>query len=258
MCDPVSKGRAYLRAHNYYRTAEFFLPPDDDKRPECFRKSVATFRLGLQWLGVKHDLIDVPYGEHTLKAIYYPGPPGAEAKPLIVAGGGFDSTQEELYFLIVAAAHERDYAVLTYAGPGQGAVLREQGLKFTHEWEKPVGAVLDTFLERYPRPPKIILVGASMGGYLAPRAAAFEERIDGVVALGVFFDWQEIALHMRKAPDSPGFRWALANSEWTLGVRGEMEVYIIFGRYNLKDTAQHITCDVLILHGENDHYVPLK
>ena len=27
--DHISKGRALLRAHNYYRTAEFLLPPND-------------------------------------------------------------------------------------------------------------------------------------------------------------------------------------------------------------------------------------
>jgi pimeloyl-ACP methyl ester carboxylesterase len=66
-------------------------------------------------------------------------------------------------------------------------VLRRQGLTFTH-WEKPTGAVLDAFLADHARPEKIVLVGMSMGGYLAPRAAAFDERFDGVVAYDVFFD----------------------------------------------------------------------
>jgi dienelactone hydrolase len=34
----------------------------------------------------------------------------------------------------------------------------------------------------HSRPDKMVLVGMSMGGYLAPRAAAFDERFDGVVA----------------------------------------------------------------------------
>ena len=187
--DPVSKGRAYLRSYNYYRTAEFMLHSDHNKQLECFQRSVATFRLGLKWLGVKHDFIDVPYGRNKLKATYYPGSAGAEERPLLIIGGGLDSTQEELYFLVGAAALERGYSVLTYSGPGQGAVLREQGLIFTHEWEKPVGAVLNTYLAKYSKPRKIVLIGVSMGGYLAPRAAAFEDRVDGVVAFDVF--WSE-------------------------------------------------------------------
>jgi len=77
-------------------------------------------------------------------------------------------------------AHEHGYGVLIYDGHGQGSVLRRQGLTFTH-WEKPTGAVLDAFLADHARPEKIVLVGMSMGGYLAPRAAAFDERFDGVV-----------------------------------------------------------------------------
>ena len=107
--------------------------------------------------------------------------------------GGFDSTLEELYFVLVAAGLERGYSVLAYEGPGQGSIIREQGVPFTHEWEKPTAAILDEYLRTHPRPVKIVLVGMSMGGFLAPRAAAFDERIDGVVAFDVFFDFGAIS-----------------------------------------------------------------
>ena len=61
-------------------------------------------------------------------------------------------------------------------GPGQGSALRDQGLTFIHQWEKPTAAVIDAFLAGHSRPSKIVIVGMSMGGYLAPRAAAFDER----------------------------------------------------------------------------------
>ena len=260
LLDPVSKGRAYLRSHNYYRTAEFMLHPDHKNRLDCFEKSVETFRLGLKWLGVKHDFIDVPYGTYRLKATYYPGPAGAQGKPLLIIGGGLDSTQEELYFIVGAAALERGYSVLTYSGPGQGAVLREPGLALTHEWEKPVDAVLNTYLARYSKPRKIVLIGVSMGGYLASRAAAFENRVDGVVAFGVLFDLQESIKNINKeVPYShPFYRWSSAYSNWVFGVRGHKQFLNLSRRYNLKEVAQHITCDVLILAGENDFFIPVK
>jgi len=258
--DPVSKGKAYLRSHNYYRTAEFMLPPEDKRRPECFQKSVETFRLGLRWLGVKHEFIDVPYGSNRLKATYYPGPAGAEDKPLLIIGGGLDSTQEELYFLLGAAARERGYSVLTYSGPGQGAVLREQCLTFIHEWEKPLGAVLNTYLARYAKPRRIVLIGVSMGGYLAPRAAAFEDRVDGVIAFDALFDLREcIERIIKSIPyNHPYYRWSVAYSEWVFGVREKEELLETIGAYNLKEVAQRITCDVLILAGENDFFTPLN
>jgi pimeloyl-ACP methyl ester carboxylesterase len=283
--DPVSRGRALLRAHNYYRTAEFFLHPKDPRRKENFRKSLETFHGGLDTLGVKYRIITIPYGEHTLKAFYYPGPAGAEKKPLIVSVGGYDSTLEELYFASAAPALERGYSCLTYEGPGQGSVIREQGLLFTYEWEKPNKAVLDAFLKQYPKPNKIVLIGRSLGGYLAPRAAAFEPRVDGVVAFGVCYDFQEAALRQLpkfmkvlyekwlnqekyagilnamvglKMKVAPAVRWGVQNAQWTMGVKDPAELMVAFKNYNLKEISAKISCDVLILAGERDHFFPIR
>ena len=55
--DNMSKGRALLRAHNYYRTAEFLLPPDDPKRPLSAEKNKRSFYAGLDALGVTYECI---------------------------------------------------------------------------------------------------------------------------------------------------------------------------------------------------------
>src|SRR5580704_14882546 len=164
--DPISKGNAMIRAFNYYRSAEFFLAPTDPRRPVIWKKNTSAFYNGLDTLGVRYERIAVPYGRHHLNAVYYPGPDGADSKPLIVIMTGYDGTMEELYAQFVPEAYKRGYSVLTYEGPGQGSVLREQGLTFTPEWEKPNGAVLDAFLAGHPKPSKIVLIGESMGGYL--------------------------------------------------------------------------------------------
>lgn len=280
IADPTSRGQAFLRAHNYLRTAEFFLAPNDARRPESFESNVKAFHLGLKALGVQYERITVPFGQHHLNAIYYPGPAGAEAKPLIVVCGGFDSTLEELYFVLVRGAFERGYSVLTYEGPGQGAVLREQKLGFTPEWEKPTKAVLDTFLENHARPPKTVLLGMSMGGYLAPRAAAFDERIDGVVAYDVMFDFGEVVersapgfiftLHQYgfntlarwlvgfKSHLSPGFAWGVQNGMWVMNTGSAMETVDALRAYTLEPVAGKIKADVLILAGANDHFIPVS
>jgi predicted alpha/beta-fold hydrolase len=180
--DKTSSGLALLRAHSYYRTAEFFLSPTDPKRQPTTKKNLAAFYSGLDALNVDYERISAPYGQGAhLNAVYYPGPVGDCGKPLIIFVGGYDSTLEELYFALAKAARDRGYSTLTYEGPGQGEVLREQGLPFTPEWEKPNAAVLDAFLRRHERPDKIVLVGMSLGGYLAPRAAAFDPRIDTII-----------------------------------------------------------------------------
>ena len=277
---PRSRGGALLRAHNYFRTAQFLLPPGDPKRPLAFAKDNETFYAGLRSLGVAHEVIKVPYGEHSLKAVYYPVSGGSQTLPLIVFCGGYDSTLEELYFTLVDGANRRGHAVLTYEGPGQGSALREQGLTFTHEWERPTSAVLDAFLKGHDRPSKMILVGMSMGGYLAPRVAAFDSRFDGVVAFDVLFDmgeaaWRYVpplvvwlaahgmvalveAIVRIKAATNPDLRWALANGQWVMGTRTPMDTLRAFDNYTLEGIASRITADVLILAGEKDHFVPLS
>ena len=279
--DARSRGHALLRAHNYLRTAEFFLLPTDPRRPAMYRRNVDAFNDGLDALGVVRQRTRIPYGAaNHLNAIFYPGPFGSAAKPLLVLCGGFDSTLEELYFVLVPAAHERGFGVLTFEGPGQGAVLRDQKLTFTPEWELPTAAVLDAHFASHPRRAKTVLIGMSMGGYLAPRAAAFDQRIDGVVAFDVLFDFGAIArqsvpalafwLHAShadaalnaliaaKARLSPGFAWSLANAQWVLGTKSPMETIEVLGRYTLAQVANRIRADVLILAGADDHFIPAQ
>ena len=278
--DQISRGGALLRAHNYYRTAEFLLDPHDPRRVTSWKKNVEAFYKGLDTLGVRYERISAPYGAHHLNALYFAGPPGSEKLPLIVICGGFDSTLEELYFVVVAAGLERGYSVLAYEGPGQGSIIREQGIPFTHEWEKPTAAILDEYLRMHPLPTKIVLVGMSMGGYLAPRAAAFDKRVNGVVAFDVFFDFG--AISSRSVPPaafwlgryglsfllntianiksalSPSLKWALQNSRWVMGTGGLLETAEALRAFTLQDVAQRIKGDVLIFAGEGDHFVPVE
>jgi dienelactone hydrolase len=157
-------------------------------------------------------------------------------------------------------------------------VLREQGLTFIPEWEKATGAGLDTFLAKHPVSDKIVLIGESLGGYLAPRAAAFDSRISGVVAYDEFYDGYAIATRhvpsfvfwlrdhhydgvlrflVQHGPSDPGSTWATQNGMWVLGVNNPFAVLDAFKNYTLAPVASRITGDVLILAGADDHFVPL-
>jgi pimeloyl-ACP methyl ester carboxylesterase len=259
--DKVSSGLAYLRAHCYWRTAEFLLKGDDVRRPSAWTSQVDAFDRGLKALGIAHERMSVPYEGGALRAIFYPGPSGWENKPLIVMVGGEDSTLEELYFMLAPAAHRRGYGMLAYEGPGQGAALREHGLFFIPEWEKPNAAVLDAYLGTHAHPRSIVLVGMSMGGYLAPRAAAFEPRIDGVVSFDVCFDFAEIAqrfnallLDPARAPRVSG---VIDSVRWTFGMQTNDEILERAKAFRLADVAGRITGDVLVLVGEEDEFIPV-
>lgn len=260
--DSLSKGGAYMRASTYQRMAEFLLPPDDPKRPGSFEKTGSYFFKGLDTLGVRYERITVPYGAGSLRALYFPGPRGAETKPLIMFAGGFDSILEEYYPNFAEAALKRGYSVLTYEGPGQSEALRKYGLKYTAEWEKPVTAVLDEFLHTHAKPSKIVLIGMSMGGYFAPRAAAFEERIDGVVAYDTCYDFGEVASRVVSAAKNPevlkniDVSWGYRNALWTMGTKDVDETIKASAAYTLAPVADRIRQDVLILAGTEDHFIP--
>jgi pimeloyl-ACP methyl ester carboxylesterase len=86
--------------------------------------------------------------------------------------GGFDSLIEEFFgvWQVLAAA---GFDVVAFDGPGQGGARCLYGQVFDHDWERPVRAILDHLgLEG-----EVSLVGLSMGGYWALRAAALEPRV---------------------------------------------------------------------------------
>lgn len=62
----------------------------------------------------------------------------------------------------------------------------------------------------------------------------------------------------RKAQRDPGFSWAIANGEWTLGAEGALETLDAFTPYTLQGVAERITADVLIFAGVDDHFVPVE
>jgi pimeloyl-ACP methyl ester carboxylesterase len=260
--DPISKSGAYLRAHGYQRLGGFLLPPDDPKRPASWEKEVAYFYKGLNALDIPYERIAVPYAGSSLRALYLPGPEGADHKPLIVMVGGGDSTLEELYLVLGKAAGERGYSILLYEGPGQGQALRD-GLMFLPEWEQPTTAVIGEFLCCHARPAKMVLIGMSLGGYLAPRAAAFDEQFDGVVAFDTCFDVEQcfgpIIAALAANPmamNNQDVAWAYNTTRWTLGTRDIEDTQKAFAPYTLAPVADRIRQDVLILAGEEDHFVP--
>ena len=129
----LSACEAYLRASNYFRTAEFFLHinPQDSRIIETWQNSVDIFRKAVQMLPFRVDFVEIPYERTTLPGYFYKsGDSSNSQKPTLILQTGFDGTQEELYTTSVIAALKRGYNCLTFEGPGQGRVIRKQGIPF--------------------------------------------------------------------------------------------------------------------------------
>lgn len=228
----ISAREAYLRASNYYRTAEFLLVEPTDPRSQttmdlskdCFRKAASTFPFVVVPIEIPYEGTFLPgYFYHAMtkhvndnekqlgknndidsqeenngkKGNYERSNTDTSVNPTLMVHGGFDSTLEELYSFAAAPALERGYNCLTFEGPGQGNVIRKQKLPFRHDWERVVTPVLEFMLSKREfrvDPRHIALMGISMGGYLAARAVAFEPRFSAVVLYdGVYDGYDAIA-----------------------------------------------------------------
>jgi hypothetical protein len=119
----------------------------------------------------------------------------------ILMFNGFDGSQEEMLYVCGFAALERSFNVLTFEGTSQPTVVREQSLGFRLDWEQVVTPVVnqcEAVVEIDAS--RLGLIGLSFdGGYLAPRAAAFEPRIRVVVAIDGIFDAHESVTNILSA-----------------------------------------------------------
>ena len=190
----VSARRSYLRASNYYRAAEFYVRDNrnDPRSLKGWQSSRACFVKAGELFDPPFEVIEIPYEETTLPGYFFRVDDSGERRPAIITMTGMDGYAEETYFDTAVAALERGYNFLAYDGPGQGGVLRQHEVPFRPDWEKVATPVVDFALTKLEvDPDRMVMVGRSFGGYLAPRAVAFEHRFAALVADPGQFDFWE-------------------------------------------------------------------
>ncbi len=275
----LAEGRL-RQAGAYLRAAEFHMSPGDPDKAVAYERQAKLFEDiyadDLTTGRLRRE--EVSYAEGHLPAWCVAVPDGEASRGTIVLHGGFDSYAEELYPLARASAAE-GYETVLFEGPGQGSVMRRQGIHFTTEWERPVRALLDHF-----HLDDVTLVGLSLGGYLAPRAAAFEPRVRRVVAFGVMWDFFEVLLSKLPPParllqrsllavgadgvvdrlvrlrmrQDPFTRWAIEHGTYVFGVERPSQYIAAVRGFTTREISSQITQDFLLLTGNADHYIPLQ
>ena len=278
----ISARDGLMRANNYYRSAEFFLHGNSDdprinhaynRGRECFRAAAALFDPPI-------EPVEIPYESTVLHGYFYRAA-GSDTgpRPTMIMHTGFDGTCEEMHWYGAAAGQERGYHVLTFDGPGQAAARHLDGLVFRPDWENVITPVLDWLLARPGLDPtRVGLLGLSMGGLLAPRAAAFEHRLAACVAMDGVYDLgltvtqnmpgtraeAEAALRAESAPEldamieqlmtvNPNIRWAATHGQYVMGVDSPRAFFASYLDYTLADgIAEQITCPTLVCDARED------
>jgi pimeloyl-ACP methyl ester carboxylesterase len=256
-------------AAGYQRLAVFFSRPGTHDHTARYQRYRQLFDGAVVDGGVitRHD---VPYAGATLPAYRLAALRGPTVGTVLIHGG-FDSLIEEFYAIWqrVAAA---GFDVVAFDGPGQGGARIVAGLTFDHDWEQPVGAMLDHFgIDQAD------LVGMSMGGYWALRAAGLEPRVARVVAWPAVYDWLERVPSVLR----PATRAMLAREHfmrWSVGVRTRLSptlrqvidqaLYVVDSddpidavNWFLGMNAEHlgswrVTQEVLLMSGAGDVFQP--
>jgi pimeloyl-ACP methyl ester carboxylesterase len=269
----VSARDAFLRAVTYWGATSVYASPTDPRQRSSYEKEQACFREAAKLFDPEIEIVNIPYENgRTLPGYFILGGPKGEKRPTVLVLGGGDSALEELYGVVPVGAQRRGYNVLMFEIPGQKAMFFDYpDLFFRHDAEVPIGYVVDYVLSRPEVDPgRIALVGASFGGYFAPRAAAFEKRLAAVIALPLFSDIGAMFIELlgldpkkpyprdleARLDMSKSFIKTLVKSdllmrsgyanktiaEWLDGMR----------EFSLIGLEKNITCPFLILAGESE------
>jgi hypothetical protein len=196
----ASARSSYLRAASYLDEALFFTLASKSptrhhegvvysEMEEAFARAGALFEPAF-------EPVRIPWEGGTMPG-WFLSPGGKGKRPTVILNNGSDGQNVDMFVGGGAAALARGWNALIFEGPGQGANLFLRNQVFVPDWERVITPVVD-FLRARPDVDKrrISLTGASFGGYLVPRAAAFEHRLAAIVAdpgvTDAFVTWQKL------------------------------------------------------------------
>ena len=270
----TEKLNQYDLASAYFQLADFFLSEEDERKKETYRRFSEDYYKSIDTSQLIFD--KVPYGAGSMPVVRLNH---KNATKTILFHGGFDSYMEEIIRLTLSQGLYDtlpDYNFILFEGPGQGVCVRT-GVPLTSEWEKPVGALLD-----YYHIEEADILGMSLGGYLATRAAAYEPRIKKVLAFDVMYDMADALIMKMPGADKiiPNLTGNVALQEKfndTLIEKAKNNVDLAFKmrkgmditfakrpvdfvmeatKYSMDGKLDRITQDVLLIGCSKDLYVP--
>lgn len=280
--DPANVRDTWFSASHYFRRADVYLHRNwsNPLLTSVWAEQTAAFDKAIASLPVPGQRIRIPAteGNFTVEAIWYAAATAPEGKnrklPTLVIANGFDAAQEDSYHYFVAPALARGWNCITYEGPGQPTVRRNQNIGFIPEWERVTTPVVDYVLSKKADlvdEDRLVLIGNSLGGYFAARAAAFEKRLAATVLIGGVWDtyaafkkqlepeimgifeagnyseFDETVLSMRDAGElSTDAAWGLDQGLWALNTHSPSEFFSRIKEYNLEGVAEKIDMPVFV------------
>jgi alpha-beta hydrolase superfamily lysophospholipase len=251
----ATAGNYYLRAAMYYYTGERMVVPGEQKL-DLYRKSLRCAHEGLTRRHKNIEIVDVPYQGAALPAYFMKSPVATGPAPTVVLFDGLDNCKEMSVLFAGVELGFRGFHTLAIDGPGQGEALRLRNIHSRYDYEVAGTAAYDYVASRKDvDAQRVVVMAYSLGGYYAPRVAAFEKRYAACVAWGAIFDYHDTWVKRRIAMKSaPPTSMAASHFQlpWVLGVPDMDAAMEKIRNYTLAGVAERIECPTLICHGDRD------
>ncbi|KAE8343846.1 hypothetical protein BDV24DRAFT_172503 [Aspergillus arachidicola] len=277
--DPLNVRDTWFSAAQYFRRADVYNHGNwsNPLINSLWAEQIKAFDKGIAALPIPGKRIRIPAtkGNFTVEAIWYSASESKNDKlPTLIIGNGFDAAQEDSYHNYVAPALARGWNCITYEGPGQPTVRRNQNLGFIPDWEKVAIPVVDYVLSEKKDvvdENRLVLVGNSLGGYLAARVAAFEPRLSAAVFIdgvwdnyaayirelssemlaiyeaGNYTQFDNVLLSARKAGKlSTGAAWGIDQGMWAFRTHSPSDFFTQIKQYNVSSFIDKIKIPVFV------------
>ena len=237
----------FLAAIAYHFACNNFVHDYDQYIP-AHGKKVSCYAKVTSHLTPPAERHEVPFGNARMPG-YLRVPATGERQPVVIIISGVDSTKEE-HRTMEDGLLQRGLATFSFDGPGQGETWFQMGMIV--DYERATSAVID-YLEKLPAVDarRIGVFGPSMGGYLAPRSAAQDDRIRACAASGGSFDRR----HQRASADRDAFQLVRLKHLWKTDSMERLSE--LMSQATLEPVAHKIRCPLLVIHGTKD-FVPLE
>ncbi|RDE16300.1 MAG: hypothetical protein C4K48_01835 [Candidatus Thorarchaeota archaeon] len=179
----ISAREAFLRASNYWRTAEYACTPNHHRFHETWQRSVNAFRKACRLFNPPIQVLEVSFEGRMLPG-YFMRPDSSDiARPTMFAAGGNDSSSEEILTAVGFSAVRRGYNFFTFDYPGhRGAVHLYADCVKRADYSGAFAAALDLLKSLRGVDDRIALSGYSYGGYVVSQVATREPRVRALIA----------------------------------------------------------------------------
>jgi len=277
-----SAGEYLMRASTYYRASMHRnMHPGSEEVREMTEREIRCFVTSQELLREPMEVVGIPFEGIDLTGYYYTARAAGSVPsraPVLIVHQGRDAWAEDCRY-IAREAVRRGYHCLLIDGPGNGQALRRHDLPFRPDWETFVSPVVEYLLTRPEVDPEgIMLMGLSMGGYLAGRAAAFEPRLRICIANPGVLDWGEVFMenlagyspemlemyenHPKRLNGmlkiagalNPFLLWGLTDTMWKHGAQSPVGMLDDIQRYTNRETVGDITAVTLVIDAEYEAY----